>query len=612
MVRLGRALVVAIAGTIVWAATTTGRGAERVAATPDFYVATNGNDDWSGRLEKPNADSTDGPFATIARARDAIREVKQRLGDLDRDLVVQIRGGVYRLDEPLVFGSEDSGVEPHSIIYAAYPGETPVLSGGRVIGGWTRDEGELWTAEIPAVKAGQWHFRQLYVGGRHRPRARSPEAGFFRIVKAETGGRTRFTFRPGDLRNWKNLSDVEAVILHDWAISRMKLARVDEPENQVHFPHPVGYQGLDFTAFCHFDPHQRYYVENARELLDAPGEWFLDRHTGVLTYWPERGETMRQAEVVGPRLERLLIAHGTEERPLRNLHFRGLTFSHTNWALPPEGYGGIQAGFFASRRGEWNRLPAAVEFRNAVGCRFEGNRITHVAATALSFHQRCRNNRIVGNEIADAGGNGIMVGEGHEGRKDASVTSRDNLVASNFIHHCGRDFFGCVGIWIGHTEHSVVSHNLVCNLPYTGISVGWTWNPSPTPCKGNLIEYNHIHHVMQTMADGGGIYTLGFQPGTALRGNLIHDVPMTFGRAPSNGMFIDEGSKGFLFEGNVIYRTPNGPIRYNQSRAEWHTHRDNVLLPEADAAALAKAAAARPGPEPAYRDALLGPRPARR
>src|SRR5262249_36934707 len=146
---------------------------------PDrYFVATSGNDAWSGRLPAPNADRSDGPFATPRRARDAIRALKHAAGGaLSAPVVVAIRAGRYQLAEPLVLGPEDSGSKQFPITYTAYEHETPVLSGGRAIGGWA--EGSLagrpcWIADVPTVRDGKWLFHQLWVGGERRPRARHP------------------------------------------------------------------------------------------------------------------------------------------------------------------------------------------------------------------------------------------------------------------------------------------------------------------------------------------------------------------------------------------------------------------------------------------------------
>ncbi|MBM3335322.1 right-handed parallel beta-helix repeat-containing protein [Candidatus Sumerlaeota bacterium] len=570
--------------------------------TADFFVATNGKDSWSGRLPAPNAARNDGPFASIARARDAIRDLKKRQGGLKGDVTALIRGGIYRLDEPIAFNAEDSGTEQYSITYAAYPGEKPTLSGGRVIGPWRRSAGNLWTTEIPDVKSGRWHFRQIFVGGQRRVRARAPQEGFYRIVRYEKDDRMQFTFRAGDFKNWNNLADVEMVTFYDWEIARAHIASVDEKTSTVRFQYPVGRSP---HYFGRFDPHQRYYVENALELLDAPGEWHLDRHTGTLTYWPMKGERLGRVEVVAPRLEKLLVVSGALEQPMRNLHFRGLTFCHTEFPLPPQGYNGIQACFHSSDARPWRRMPSAVEFKWAVGCSFRGNRIAHVGGSGLDFEMGCRNNQIVGNEIADTAGNGIVLGEARGKPDNPSEVSRDNLIANNYIHHCGVDYPGAVGIWIGHTERSRVSHNELCDLPYTGISLGWTWNPTPTVCRENILEHNHIHRVVKQLADAGGIYTLGFQPGTIIRGNLIHGVDKRHGRAPSNGIFFDEGSKEFLVEGNIIYDAPDGVIRFNQCKKEWHTFKDNAFDVRPDAPGFPQEAAARAGLEEPYRGLLV-------
>lgn len=140
-----------------------------------FFVSVQGNDAWSGKLPAANAGKTDGPFATLLRARDAIREFKAK-GGMKSPVTVMVRGGAYYLAKPLVLTAEDSGSEQCSITYRAYPGEKPIISGGRPIAGWKKGEGELWTASIPEVKAGQWYFQQLFVDGKRQIRARHPNS----------------------------------------------------------------------------------------------------------------------------------------------------------------------------------------------------------------------------------------------------------------------------------------------------------------------------------------------------------------------------------------------------------------------------------------------------
>jgi len=158
----------------------------------DFYVAPNGNDQWSGKLPSPNAQKTDGPFATVTRARDAVRKLKAP--GLTSAVTVMIRGGTYYLDEPIRFGPEDSGSERYPIRYVAYPGEKPVLSGGRPVTGWKTEDGKLFTALVPGVREGKWYFKQLRVGSERQIRARYPN---YDPKNPFTGG-WLFAARPSD------------------------------------------------------------------------------------------------------------------------------------------------------------------------------------------------------------------------------------------------------------------------------------------------------------------------------------------------------------------------------------------------------------------------------
>ncbi len=554
--------------------------AEDAPVDSQFYVAVNGSDANAGTVRKP--------FATLARARGAVRDLKK--DGLKNDVTVFVRGGTYLLDEPLEFGPADSGTAKHSVTYAAYPRERPVFSGGRTITGWKKQRGNLWTVELPRVKAGEWHFRQLFINGRRAVRARTPNHGFFRVVKAGPDRRSSFTFRAGDIKDWPGLQDVEVVFFHDWCTSRVRIEAADKKSNTVKLADPIGYSARQWGRIDSFESHPRYYLENAPELLDAPGEWHLDRKTGRLTYMAHPGEKI--ADAVAPKLEQLFVVRGKPGKPIRNLHFRGLSFAHCAWPLPEHGYAGSQAAFHEKRiaggksRG---RTPAGVaaSFEYAVDCSLDTCRFEHLGGSGLWLRRGCHRNQVVGNVVRDVGGNGVMIGEGDRARSknasgtpawkaDPDMTAKGNVVSNNIIEHCGQLYYGSIGVWVGLTDGTVVAHNEIRNLPYTGVSVGWMWNTSATACKNNIVEANHIHHVMQMLSDGGGIYTLGRQPGTVLRGNDIHDIPRNAGRAESNGMFIDEGSSKILIEGNVIHAVARSSIRFHQ--ATDNTIRDNTLF----------------------------------
>ncbi len=576
--------------------------AEEQPRSATHFVATDGSDANPGTKEKP--------FATIARARDAAGPLVA--AGLTSDVKVLIRGGTYRLDEPLVFGPEDSGTEQYALTYAAYPDEKVVVSGGRPIPGWKRDErdeGEVWTAQVPGVKENGWSFRNLFINGRRAVRARWPnrdaEPNCRQLKAVElSDDRTRFTLtlEPGLLAGWQNPGDVEVMIAGNWAINRKRVRAIDPAADMVVLapPHKHG------PAYIFPSPGRWCHFENARELLDQPGEWYLNRRTGVLSYRPLAGEDMTRAEVVAPVLARLVVVTGTPERPVRNLHFQGLHFKHTDWKLPPDGYMGIQACHYGKHEHpgrRWKHVPAVVCFTCAEQCSVEDGVIAQVGGTGIELSDRCQGNVIRGNHIFNASANGVMVG----GAKSEAEVPKDNRIGNNHVRACGLEHYGAVGVWVGFARRTAVTHNLVHDLPYTGISVGWEWNPEPTPCKENLVENNHVYDVMNRLCDGGCIYTLGFQPGTVIRGNHLHDVhrsPLAQG-APNNGMFIDQGSKGYLFERNVIYNTSAELVRFNQCAREWHTWRDNHFGEPADVKDSGKEIIAKAGLEPPYRERLM-------
>ncbi|MGE5612219.1 MAG: hypothetical protein ACM359_23430, partial [Bacillota bacterium] len=266
-------------GTLLFMSVLSALGAE----PRPFYVATDGDDRWSGHLAAPNADRTDGPLASLTAARDALRRARAA-GD-PGPFTVLVRGGVYRLDSPFILEPLDSGTPEAPVVFAAYPNEHPVFSGGRVLTGF-RQNGSLWEADIPQVKAGQWYFRQLFVNGQRRQPARSPNSGYHRIAallpgpaspNAKPVARDKFVFAPGDLKPFARLSDVHVVLMHSWETSIHPLKSVDVASNTVYFAAPL----KEWWTIGYWESAQRYYVENALELLDQPGEWYLNRETGV-------------------------------------------------------------------------------------------------------------------------------------------------------------------------------------------------------------------------------------------------------------------------------------------------------------------------------------------
>ncbi len=511
------------------------------APTTELHVAPTGSDENPGSMERP--------FATIGRARDEVRKLVA--AGLEADVLVSIHGGRYELAGPLVLGPQDSGTDKFSITYSAAPGEKPLISGGRRIVGWKRGPGEVWTAPVPSLDGKRWTFRQLFVGGERRTRARTPNAGFYRIEGPSSQDKPfKLKFRAGDIKkSWAAEDDVEVVAMLAWAEIRMPIREVDEGARIATLSGDPRDSNREVNA--------QYYIENAPDGLDAPGEWRIDEKAGIVSYWPLPGEDMTAAEAVAPALHELVRLDGDPAagKPIRRIQFHGLSFAHTDWTLDKKGYADTQASV---------AIGGALKATGAIGCAVEGCSFSRLGGYAIEFGRGAQGNRIAGNELFDLAAGGVRIGDTAMHGAEAEQSS-GNTVTDNHIHDLGKVYHAAVGVWVGQSSRNVISHNDIHDLFYTAVSVGWTWGYGPNQCKGNTIEWNHLHHLgKDLLSDMGGIYTLGVQPGTVIRRNLIHDVSaFTYG---GWGIYPDEGSSEMVIEDNIVYRCKSALFHQHYGR----------------------------------------------
>jgi len=551
------------------------------APTADFFVSPKGNDRWSGRLADPG--ENDGPFATVARAQQAVRALRKTWKE-QRPVRVVLRGGTYYLDRPLEFGPEDSGAEKAPVVYAAAAGERVVLSGGRRIAGgrWGEANGrKAWIVDIPDVKEGKWSFRQLFVSGERRPRTRLPKTGEYRIesLPGYTGDFLRsptkqFVYAPGNIvPAWRNLREVEVVGITRWLDNRLPIESASDATRTVTFDRPSLFALV--SSAVSGDGTARpsvYWVENVFEALDTPGQWYLDRPSGQLYYLPRPGEEVTSAEIVAPRLTQVVRVVGRPGAAAHDLRFEGITFSHTEWQAPADYASSLQAGI---------EVPGAILFDYAERCAVTGGGIERIGNYGVEVNVGCADIEISHNRIADIGAGGVRIGHFFSWETDGSgrLTERGRqrkaampkgprsqriTVADNEIAHCGRFTPEAVGVFVGDNANNKVIHNHIYDLFYSGISVGSVQDFGPNHAQGNIVEYNHIHDIGQgVLSDLAGIYTCS-TPGTRIRFNLVHDVSRRdYG---GWGIYPDEGSHDILIEKNLVYRCQDGALFAHHNR----------------------------------------------
>jgi len=539
----------------------------------DFYVSPQGSDQWSGTLFEPNANAKDGPFATLSRARDAVRNLKKQ--QPAKDIIVYIREGRYSLSKTVVFGVEDSGQGKATVTYAAYPGETPIFSSGKKIGNWKKvssaipglakkAKGNVWVADVSD------QFFTLYDGKGLLPRARSE--GF---IPLKGGSKNRLHFPKGKLKNWSNLEDVEIVIRphHAWVLNILPLKSVNEQKqvaettinasylmNQLHF--------LGELKSC--------WVENVLEALDEPGEWALNTKEKKLYLWPRS-----KSPIYSPQLKEFIRVEGNvdidgpKDIPVRNLQFRGLAFMQGDRYSINKEDKGLQH--------DWDmhdKANAILRFRGAENCLVENCRFENSGGGAIRFDLHAQKNRVQGNKIKKIGSTGILLCGYGPGTKDVN---HSNFVSNNHIQETGSIYAHSPGIFLWQSGENRIANNLIHHSPYIGIIVSGVMTDffrkfrremSPTirwhevagergertleevrpylHTHDNLIEYNEIHHVMQELADGNAIYIRGAGANNIIKRNYIHDL-----LAPTvmqSAIRTDGGQRDTLITENLIYR----------------------------------------------------------
>lgn len=507
--------------------------------------------------------SPDGPISSLAAGRDAVRKARAS-GDHSPARVI-FEGGRYPFTEPVVFEPQDSDVT-----YEAAPGTKPVFDGGRRITGFTAGPDGVWTAKVDPG----WRFEALWVNGQRATRARTPNSGFLQaygqpseplpgIPLAGPASRTLLQISPDDATALNTLSkeeqhDVQTLVYFSWDVSRLRLAGVDAARGVLQFTGGV-------REFFSLAPFHNMRLENFRAALDAPGEWFLARD-GTLSYIPRPGETIEKVEAWAPVAPQWLIVKGdaAREQFVEKLTFRGLTFRGQSYELPEAGAHHGQAE---------SSLIGAIEIDGARNLTFEQCELTGTLTHALRIRNGNRDVAVRQCHLHDLGAGGIYIGDSKSNAPGPQHTSHVT-VENCIIHSGGRYFTAGIGVLTFHASDVTIRHCDIADFFYTAISTGWTWGYKPTTAARILIEHCHLHHLgWAVLSDMGGVYTLGPQPGSVIRGCHIHGIGCAAYGAW--GMYNDEGSTGIVWENNLVHDTQSAG--YHQHYGRGNIVRNNII-----------------------------------
>ena len=567
----------------------------------EIWISPKGSDFNDGTRQSPKATLT----SALRQAREWRRTEDNRI---QGGITIYMEGGTYAFHEPFFIRPEDSGTKESPTIIRSVGDEKVILSGGISINGWKK-QGKVWVADVPAFKGRPLDFRQLWVNGKKAVRARDVEdfEKMNRICSVDEKNEILYVPAVSIRRLIDNKGNLKAkyaeMVLHQmWCVANLRIRSVEvqgdsaairfhQPESRIQFEHP--WPRPMVTTDGH---NSAFYLTNARELQDVPGEWYHDIDARKIYYYPREGEKMQEAEVIVPAVETLVRVEGTLDRPVCHIRFEKITFSYTTWMRPSEkGHVPLQAGMYLTdgyridpkmqrnylnhlldNQGWLGRPAAAVRVVAARQIDFERCRFEHLGSTGLDYEEAVQGGVVRGCLFRDIAGNGLLVGSfspaAHETHLPYDPADRREVCTQQQINNCyfteiGNEDWGCLAIAAGYVGDVNIEHNEISEVPYSGISLGWGWTQTVNCMRNNRVHANLIHHYAKHMYDVAGIYTLGSQPKSYVTENCVHSIYKPgYVHDPNHWFYLytDEGSSFITVrdnwtEGEKYLQNANGP-----------------------------------------------------
>ncbi len=567
----------------------------------EIWISPKGSDFNDGTCQSPKATLT----SALRQAREWRRTEDNRI---QGGITIYMEGGTYAFYEPVFIRPEDSGTKESPTIIRSVGDEKVILSGGISINGWKK-QGKVWVADVPVFNGRPLDFRQLWVNGKKAVRARDVEdfEKMNRICSVDEKNEILYVPAVSIRRLIDNKGNLKAkyaeMVLHQmWCVANLRIRSVEvqgdsaairfhQPESRIQFEHP--WPRPMVTTDGH---NSAFYLTNARELQDVPGEWYHDIDARKVYYYPREGEKMQEAEVIVPAVETLVRVEGTLDRPVCHIRFEKITFSYTTWMRPSEkGHIPLQAGMYLTdgyridpkmqrdylnhpldNQGWLGRPAAAVRVVAARQIDFERCRFEHLGSTGLDYEEAVQGGVVRGCLFRDIAGNGLLVGSfspaAHETHLPYDPADRREVCTQQHINNCyfteiGNEDWGCLAIAAGYVGDVNIEHNEISEVPYSGISLGWGWTQTVNCMRNNRVHANLIHHYAKHMYDVAGIYTLGSQPKSYVTENCVHSIYKPgYVHDPNHWFYLytDEGSSFITVrdnwtEGEKYLQNANGP-----------------------------------------------------
>ena len=567
----------------------------------EIWISPKGSDFNDGTRQSPKATLT----SALRQAREWRRTEDNRI---QGGITIYMEGGTYAFHEPVFIRPEDSGTKESPTIIRSVGDEKVILSGGISINGWKK-QGKVWVADVPAFNGRPLDFRQLWVNGKKAVRARDVEdfEKMNRICSVDEKNEILYVPAVSIRRLIDNKGNLKAkyaeMVLHQmWCVANLRIRSVEvqgdsaairfhQPESRIQFEHP--WPRPMVTTNGH---NSAFYLTNARELQDVPGEWYHDIDARKVYYYPREGEKMQEAEVIVPAVETLVRVEGTLDRPVCHIRFEKITFSYTTWMRPSEkGHVPLQAGMYLTdgyridpkmqrnylnhpldNQGWLGRPAAAVRVVAARQIDFERCQFEHLGSTGLDYEEAVQGGVVRGCLFRDIAGNGLLVGSfspaAHETHLPYDPADRREVCTQQQINNCyfteiGNEDWGCLAIAAGYVGDVNIEHNEISEVPYSGISLGWGWTQTVNCMRNNRVHANLIHHYAKHMYDVAGIYTLGSQPKSYVTENCVHSIYKPgYVHDPNHWFYLytDEGSSFITVrdnwtEGEKYLQNANGP-----------------------------------------------------